>query len=119
MPIYEYQCPECGAEVEKMQKMSASPPDCESCDAGPMKKRISAPAFQFKGEGWYVTDYARKDKEKKEKTSSGSSTSSGDSSTDKKETSSSTASTSSEKKSSEKTSEKKSTPKATSSSSSD
>ena len=105
MPIYEYQCRECGAQVEVMQKISDPPPSCESCDAGEMKKRISAPAFQFKGDGWYVTDYARKDQEKK-------------SSGEKKETGGDSGS-SSESKSSETKSSSKSTetPKKTSSSS--
>lgn len=60
MPIYEYQCQECGHHSEELQRVSDPPlttcPDC----GGPYKKLISAPAFQFKGSGWYVTDYARK-----------------------------------------------------------
>lgn len=61
MPIYEYQCQQCGERSEVLQRISADPlTRCESC-GGDLKKLISAPAFQFKGSGWYVTDYARKD----------------------------------------------------------
>jgi len=67
MPIYEYQCQKCGSQVELMQRVGAPPPGaCEEC-GGELKKMISAPAFQFKGTGWYVTDYARKSGEKGEK----------------------------------------------------
>lgn len=61
MPIYEYQCESCGQRIEVMQRMADGPPEtCEQCGEGPFKKLVSAPAFQFKGSGWYVTDYARK-----------------------------------------------------------
>ncbi len=61
MPIYEYLCEDCGHRGEELQKMGARPPrKCPSC-GGKYSKQISAPAFQFKGTGWYVTDYARKD----------------------------------------------------------
>jgi len=60
MPIYEYQCLECLERTEVMQRVSDAPlTTCEKC-GGSLKKLISAPAFQFKGGGWYVTDYARK-----------------------------------------------------------
>ena len=60
MPIYEYQCQSCGHHEEVMQRMSDDPLTvCPEC-GGPYKKLVSAPAFQFKGSGWYVTDYARK-----------------------------------------------------------
>ena len=77
MPIYEYQCRQCGDRSEAMQKM-ADPPlsECEKC-GGELKKLVSAPAFQFKGTGWYVTDYAKKDKEKSD-ASGESSSKSGD-----------------------------------------
>ena len=60
MPIYEYQCQSCGRQTEVMQRMSE--PALTTCDdcGGDLKKLISAPAFQFKGDGWYVTDYAKK-----------------------------------------------------------
>ena len=59
MPLYEYQCPSCG-RFERIQKF-ADPPltECPTCGK-PVSKLISAPAIQFKGSGWYVTDYARK-----------------------------------------------------------
>lgn len=61
MPLYEYQCQSCGSQTEVLQRFSDPPKtDCEEC-GGELKKLISAPAFQFKGDGWYVTDYARKD----------------------------------------------------------
>jgi putative FmdB family regulatory protein len=59
MPLYEYQCDVCGHRFEKIQKFSDPPIDaCPSC-GGAVKKLVSSPAFQFKGSGWYVTDYAR------------------------------------------------------------
>ena len=67
MPIYEYQCTECGDRIETMQRISDPPlTTCEKCQ-GELKKLISAPAFQFKGSGWYVTDYADKSKKGKDK----------------------------------------------------
>ena len=60
MPLYEYQCRECGERVEKIQKFSAPVlRQCAKC-GGEMVRLLSAPAIQFKGAGWYVTDYARK-----------------------------------------------------------
>lgn len=59
MPIYEYQCQSCGHAFETMQRLADAPlTTCPQC-SGPLKKLISAPAFQFKGSGWYVTDYSR------------------------------------------------------------
>ena len=61
MPIYEYRCGSCGQTREALQRMSDPPlTECQEC-GGPLEKLISSPAFQFKGSGWYVTDYARKD----------------------------------------------------------
>jgi putative FmdB family regulatory protein len=60
MPLYEYQCKKCGHRFEKIQKFSDKPvKKCPQC-AGPVEQTISAPAVQFKGSGWYVTDYAKK-----------------------------------------------------------
>lgn len=60
MPIYEYECRSCGKRTELLQRMADAPlAACPQC-GGPVKKLISSPAFQFKGSGWYVTDYAGK-----------------------------------------------------------
>lgn len=60
MPLYEYQCSKCGKVFEKMQKFSDAPlTACECPDQGPVERLISAPGLQFKGSGWYITDYAR------------------------------------------------------------
>ena len=61
MPLYEYECESCGTRFEKIQKFSDPPIDvCPTCGKGPVKKLLSSPAIQFKGSGWYITDYARK-----------------------------------------------------------
>ena len=61
MPIYEYECRKCGAHVEAFQKVNDKPlTKCGKC-RGKLERKISAPAIQFKGSGWYVTDYAKKD----------------------------------------------------------
>lgn len=60
MPLYEYQCKKCKHRFEKIQKFSDRPvKKCPEC-GGLVEKLISASAVQFKGSGWYVTDYARK-----------------------------------------------------------
>jgi putative FmdB family regulatory protein len=60
MPLYEYQCETCGTRVEKIQKFSDPPlATCDAC-GGVMRKLPSSPAIQFKGSGWYITDYAKK-----------------------------------------------------------
>jgi len=81
MPLYEYECKKCHHRFERIQKFSdrhiKKCPDC----GGPVEQLISAPTVQFKGSGWYVTDYAKK-------SSSAGSSSNGDSSgkkEDKKE----------------------------------
>lgn len=59
MPIYEYECISCHNFCEALQKVNDPPlKKCPHC-GGLLKKRISAPALQFKGNGWYITDYAR------------------------------------------------------------
>ncbi|HET7746709.1 MAG TPA: zinc ribbon domain-containing protein [Vicinamibacteria bacterium] len=59
MPLYEYECPTCGL-FEAIRKFSDPPLEaCPTCGQ-PVQKVLSAPAFQFKGTGWYITDYARK-----------------------------------------------------------
>ncbi|CAN5437015.1 zinc ribbon domain-containing protein [soil metagenome] len=60
MPIYEYKCQQCGIMVEKRQSVSDEPlTTCEKCH-GKLEKQWSLSGFQFKGAGWYVTDYAGK-----------------------------------------------------------
>ena len=60
MPIYEFECKKCKAHIEVYQRHSdKSPTKCRKC-GGKLEKVISAPAIQFKGSGWYVTDYAQK-----------------------------------------------------------
>ena len=59
MPLYEYQCETCGAVFEKMQRFSDEPLTVHEGCGGPVHRLLSAPALQFKGTGWYVTDYAR------------------------------------------------------------
>ncbi len=60
MPLYEYECKKCGHRFEKIQKFSdRMVKKCPEC-GGQVEQVISAPAVQFKGSGWYVTDYAKK-----------------------------------------------------------
>src|SRR6202167_6156190 len=60
MPLYEYECKKCGHRFEKIQKFSDKMvKKCPEC-GGQVEQMISAPAVQFKGTGWYVTDYAKK-----------------------------------------------------------
>ena len=68
MPLYEYRCQNCGASLEVIQKVDDSPlKKCAKC-GGPLEKTITSPAVQFRGNGWYVTDYAQtKNPEEKEK----------------------------------------------------
>ena len=59
MPLYEYQCKQCGHRFEKIQSFSAPEiKECPKC-SGEVEKLISAPAIQFKGSGWYVSDYGK------------------------------------------------------------
>lgn len=62
MPLYEYQCEPCGHRFEVIQKFSDAPVSvCPRC-GGAVEKLLSSPAIQFKGSGWYITDYARSGK---------------------------------------------------------
>ena len=61
MPLYEYECESCKNRFEKIVKYSDPPIDtCPKCGKGPVRKLFSSPAIQFKGSGWYITDYAKK-----------------------------------------------------------
>jgi len=80
MPLYEYQCEACGTRFEKIQKFSDPPIDvCAKCGKGPVRKLPSSPAIQFKGSGFYITDYA-----KKSSPDSGSKSTTGESASEKK-----------------------------------
>lgn len=85
MPIYEYECQECGKVFEKIQKFSDDPLTACLCEKeAPVRKLISAAAFHLKGDGWYVTDFRDKkkkddkSKDKTEKTPESSDAKSGD-----------------------------------------
>ena len=79
MPIYEYKCDACGTRFEQIQKFSDPPIDvCPNCGERKVHKLLSSPAIQFKGSGWYITDYARaKDGKSAESKESGKSSESG------------------------------------------
>ncbi|HUQ88725.1 MAG TPA: FmdB family zinc ribbon protein [Vicinamibacterales bacterium] len=85
MPLYEYQCDKCAHRFEVIQKYSDAPISvCPKC-GGPVMKLLSSPAIQFKGSGWYITDYAksgsRDSKDSKDHSPSSSSSSSSSSET--------------------------------------
>ena len=105
MPIYEYECRKCNAHVEAFQKVGDKPlTKCRKC-GGKLERKISAPAIQFKGSGWYVNDYAG-NTTKSDKSESESVTDSKSEKTDKTDTKSKESSPA------KKTSEKPSPPKA-------
>lgn len=90
MPIYEYECNKCGHRFEVIQRVADAPlKKCEKCK-GKAERLISSPAIQFKGTGWYVTDYAKKSGGPESSTpkSSDSTSSAGSSSSDSSKTSS-------------------------------
>jgi len=63
VPLYEYQCDACGRRFEVIQKFSDPHIDvCRECGKGPVRRLFSSPAIQFKGSGWYITDYSQKGK---------------------------------------------------------
>jgi len=62
MPLYEYECDACGGRFEVIQKFSETTEHCRRCGKGPVRRLMSSPAIQFKGTGWYITDYAQKGK---------------------------------------------------------
>lgn len=63
MPLYEYQCEACGRRFEVIRKFSDPPLEtCTVCGKGPVQRLVSSPAIQFKGTGWYITDYSQKGK---------------------------------------------------------
>ena len=65
MPIYEFECPDCGESFERLQKLSDPDPTvCPTCGKSHIKRRLTAPAFRLAGSGWYETDF-KKDGDKK------------------------------------------------------
>jgi putative FmdB family regulatory protein len=100
MPIYEYDCQKCGKRTEVIQGYSDPPLKiCPHCGGKKLKKAFSAPAIQFKGSGWYVTDYGKGDSgpRKKESDSTAKSESSGTTESSGKTTESSGKTESSDK----------------------
>ena len=71
MPLYEYECDACGRRFEIIQKFSDPPPEtCRLCGKGPARRLMSSPAIQFKGTGFYITDYTQKEKGRSDDSSS-------------------------------------------------
>jgi putative FmdB family regulatory protein len=109
MPLYEYQCQKCRHRFEKIQKFSDKPiKKCPEC-GGRVEQVINAPAVQFKGSGWYVTDYAKsgassgdggkdKDKDKDAKTETAKTESAGKESSTKENSAKESIKASSSKK---------------------
>ncbi len=65
MPIYEYECDSCGEEHELIQNITAKPlRKCPACGRLKLRRKISRSAFHLKGQGWYVTDYAKNGEKK-------------------------------------------------------
>jgi putative FmdB family regulatory protein len=63
MPLYEYRCEACQQQFEVIRKFSDPELDvCTLCGKGPVHRQLSSPAIQFKGSGWYITDYSQKGK---------------------------------------------------------
>jgi putative FmdB family regulatory protein len=60
LPLYEYRCKKCGDLIEKIQKFSDPPLSKHAGCGGKLELVLSSPAIQFKGSGFYITDYARK-----------------------------------------------------------
>ena len=72
MPIYAFQCAECGHSFDRLQKMSDPDPEtCPSCGAQQVKRQLTAPSFRLSGSGWYETDF-KKDGDKKRNLTEGS-----------------------------------------------
>jgi putative FmdB family regulatory protein len=108
MPLYEYQCAKCGKVFEVIQKYSDTPITVHEDCGGEVVKLLSAPAFHFKGSGWYATDYAKSSTSSPDKAHDHSDKKNGESKSESKgESKSESSSSSSEGKSSEKKSESK------------
>jgi putative FmdB family regulatory protein len=109
VPLYEYECEACGKRFEKIQKYSDPLVDvCPNCGKGPVRKLLSSPAIQFKGSGFYITDYAKKGTPDSGTSASQSKPASDKSSSDSSSSSSSSSSESSSKSDSKPAADKKS-----------
>ncbi len=98
MPLYEYECESCKKRFERIQKFTDPTPDvCPHCGQGPIRKLLSSPAIQFKGSGFYITDYAKKSSSEAGSKSSSESTNSSSSDT-KSDSKASDSATKSDKK---------------------
>ena len=98
MPLYEYECEACQRRFERIQKFSDPQIEvCPNCGKGPVRKLLSSPAIQFKGSGFYITDYAKKSTSE----AGGKSGSAGDSSSSTSEAKPAAESKSSDSKSSD------------------
>ena len=108
MPLYEYECDACGERFEVIQKSFSDPPPaaCEKCGKGPVRRLMSSPAIQFKGSGFYITDY----KKSGGGGDSGKSSSSGSSDSSSSESKSSESKSTDSKSSDSKSSDTSSTP---------
>ncbi len=114
MPMYEYECTACGHRFERIRKFSDPPiEECPNCGEPKVQKLLSSPAIQFKGTGWYITDYAKKGATGTD-AKSGGSTDAANESKDKDSTKSSDSKESKESKESKskESKESKSTPSA-------
>jgi putative FmdB family regulatory protein len=110
MPLYEFECEACKTRFDRIQKYTDPNPEvCPVCGKGPIRKMPSSPAIQFKGSGFYITDYAKKSSSEAG-SKSGSASSESSASTSSTSSSGDTASKTSESttKTSEKTSDKSS-----------
>jgi putative FmdB family regulatory protein len=66
MPIYEFECAQCGHRFDRLQKLSdPDPSDCPSCTAPRVQRKVSAPSFRLAGSGWYETDFKKEGDKKR------------------------------------------------------
>jgi putative FmdB family regulatory protein len=108
MPLYDYQCQKCGERFEIIQKFSDPLMTAHEICGGVVKKLLSAPAIQFKGTGWYVTDYARAGKKENGSNKDGDSSKSESKASESKSSDSKSSDSKSESKPESKSSESKS-----------